>query len=1206
MFKLGYTATSEGQRYSGQNIFAPGQRYIRPNNADSKPTAASNYELYRLNSVIFLNRVGNLVSTFSPRFTTLYMNGWTRFPWRIPGTAFGNIANGNLFTIPYVQAGTYPLGQFELFRQFIRENIRQIWTTALFNQTAPNTFTPVNRYVNPVDSTPQPGTNYGVSTAANLLIDAYPAPNDPYPDEYDYKFWYDTTAQTWRGNAFGPMVNGNNLGLPWAVQTQTDNANVNNLPRTIRTTTDANNNTVPRGVTGIRVYSIDILRQRRLTPFFFQNDTILVSNPAPVQLPIPFNSYEIGTSVVIDDTNRGIYNGVNFLFELRAFGLQRGECIGNALGGPGRSFVRATSDRTTGASNTNRRLIDFILPSAAAWRPARGEFFNYPLATIHGNNLTNAPAHEFGHVMGLDDRYTGLLYAKQHRGTSPGHLGGDNDNFSYPKNNLPLNHLRAYINNPGGPGLLSTATYDNWRNNNYHTVTGSSVHYPMYLPGFCTTIEEVNTDPRTSLPVQPAANRLLHESPFNNANPIAYPANYRQVPYDVEYTTYFGWYHNIMSKANLPVNIVTMGGGGAGALHPRNVFGRAGNNESNTYFYLMYNTMPGGGAAVGYSDVASNQNITTIFITQVQLDIILNLNPATGAPMRLNLSNQGQSINGTPNLNATGQIIDNIQDPYADREERDPSTSVSSRAIYTPDANGNASLYNIDHTIGQYAKTHAIPLLFGPRMFWRWAHFVNLRLISNQGGTSVNPARVLNDFDTAIDITSTSSFVGMCYQDQGNQPGYWPVADNNYRQLKSANTINVGVEDVMDFRMSYPVPNPNGIQWRYPKGNPTYTTNNNPTYNSNANNNITLANLIGTGARAYKPYDNRYSNNHRAMQNAELGDALPLLEAIANYLRAIGNNAYNSTFQAFIGQGSNLLQRPYFVADALTVLNSNVPTNGGVKAANRLVRQSINAGYYKWDYSKPRAWNSVTDSRRRYNLTNPQFYDYYLTTDSNGTGWLNTIPLEGISIDEAVAARDQGNNYNQDSEVDFIKGNDDFARSLWNSVDHFRANVQNGITTSNSLLNDYGGFNIPPNVPTSFISAASVNVVGNADWNAMNVFNIQNLPVFAGLLAQFNLRWNYTETIQNIVNGPAGVRDTINGILLWNFISTRDFPIGNNTPDRKQGYRLRISPTAIYPPGHVLAGNPVFPGLVNNGIPDQVFDIVLRFYRNRRLMVNSL
>lgn len=1244
MSKKGYTATGEGQIYLGQNIWAPGKRLITNTNPNSKPINANTFEVFRINSIIYLNRIGNIPSTFSVDYIfnnpgILWIDTETVYPTPI---AFNPIQNGNLFTIPEVVAGTFSIGQFELYRQYIRENIRQIWTTSLFQQNGPN-FSAIDKYVNPNTLVPEPGTNYGVSTAANILIDAYPAANDPYPDEYDYRFWFNASALggtgTWQGNINGPAdVSGNLLGLPYALKTTVDNSF--NNPLSGNEKTDTLGNSVPDGLTGVRVFSIDVLRQRRYSPDFFGLDPLL----APVVLPIPVNGHEINNTIT--STDRGQFNPINELYDLQGLSLQKGECIGNVTSGGGRSNVEQRTDNSVSGQEGNRRIINFVVPSRIF---TANTYTLYPILAIHGQGLSNTPAHEFGHVMGLGDRYGSIAYARGARRNVETHLG-DLLTDSNPINNTPMNLIQNIApprntSNPS-PSQLSSLlgapndTFTKWRTEITH-MTGehSPVSWPMYFPAFF-----VGDLPTLSpLLPNPVADVVRHDLAF-----AQYPSNYDSnlTPYDIEYSTYYGWHHNIMSTLNNPVYIIEMGGGTTpisrrpltnNFLNPR---GLAGHNESRTYEFLMNDANVnglGGGAViqgVGYSDIAANDNVTTIFITQVQLDIVLNLEPASGETMRLETSESNGVVTITPSTNP--------QHPIAEREENNIITSPCSRDAFRPNINGTWPTYAINESIGQYPSNHPKSMnkrLWGARIFWSWIKFINLDILDspfvtdNTGAiTNLNNMdRVLNDFDirnvptvpASLNNLKTSSFAGVFYGN-GNTTGYWVVADNNYRQIKTTNVIHVGVDDVMDFRMSYPkaVTNTstgaNGFEWDIYRpssaiNSPVMSTNLNHTNPATAT--ATIINHFHK-IRAYKPFNNRYGGGHEhhddpIRQRAEYGDSIDVLNAIARYIGYLTNLTPTdtaSTFAGFIGTGSGIFQDYRFLTAAPL------------------------SQYYLWDYSKP--------NQQQGNKGTPYSYGYYLENDNFPPV---AFPMDGITLEEAERLVNTPQPPISE-EVDNIIGAlsaankyDNLTRALWNAEDFNRLNTSNSIIAARNLIVNASVRNVgslsygthpfdrtllngnPPGFGSYGGLGASAGQLGmalSAFYDALGVLNLNTLPMFNGLLGSIppspeaptatpNVpSWEYMRRLIRNVG-------TLGGGLNLTAPTGVSVPVeqrSGSSSTNKFGFRLWLRNTDVYPAllpngnPHPLAGNLIYPLLTS----DMVFDIILPFYRNRRFMINNL
>jgi len=158
-----------------------------------------------------------------------------------------------------------------------------------------------------------------------------------------------------------------------------------------------------------------------------------------------------------------------------------------------------------------------------------------PVGQAWYEDVHNTASHEFGHALGLKDRYHYLAFGYQlnKNGNSDGstsrnwisrHAGGD----------VPM-----YL-----PGIFDS------RRSNYNSMTtppGFNESAPPYN-------QPVYLDPTNSA-IPPAAGASNPQPDFNpalSAGDIAtlyttMPEDHRG-PYDIEYTTLFGWQHNIMSR----------------------------------------------------------------------------------------------------------------------------------------------------------------------------------------------------------------------------------------------------------------------------------------------------------------------------------------------------------------------------------------------------------------------------------------------------------------------------------------------------------------------------------------------------------------------------------------------------------------------------------------------------------------------------------
>jgi len=268
-----------------------------------------------------------------------------------------------------------------------------------------------------------------------------------------------------------------------------------------------------------------------------------------------------------------------------------------------------------------KRTTTYIPPAGEIYfdvfanNPGRGQRDNFNLSTGMGNlyvrdslnaitalNPTlavNSPAtqniyliasHEFGHALGLNDRY----------------------------------HFSAYAN-------ASNSTYEE-SNDNYLAISND---IPMYLPGVYDPSEEAafTTLPRYN---QIPYNLPQYQAPRYDAGvlrllfspdvePMATPTNtvqpnYNEVNkvYDIEYNSGFTWLHNLMCSRT-PVN---------------NPFSTEAFRQNNTPSSRLY-------TALYQADFANP--LTVVPITKVQLDVILNLTNRT----LINLDNGVTQLNQT-------------------------------------------------------------------------------------------------------------------------------------------------------------------------------------------------------------------------------------------------------------------------------------------------------------------------------------------------------------------------------------------------------------------------------------------------------------------------------------------------------------------------------------------------------------------------------
>ena len=201
--------------------------------------------------------------------------------------------------------------------------------------------------------------------------------------------------------------------------------------------------------------------------------------------------------------------------------LRNGEVMINVWPGPGRSFIDGNSNYRVGSfyydDMMNNRInltpgnIRFVaVPAGGGGNPPpAGTAAN----TVIGDYFTGGfPqydfAHEFGHVLGLADRYHTLV------------------NMDY----INTTALSDYLISP-------------------HL---APFNRPMFLPGYY--------DPEVPEPTSNLDLYLNPELPHYNQGPYplnkrgqAQPqSNYSKMPYDVDYSVRFGWMHNLMSTKLSP------------------------------------------------------------------------------------------------------------------------------------------------------------------------------------------------------------------------------------------------------------------------------------------------------------------------------------------------------------------------------------------------------------------------------------------------------------------------------------------------------------------------------------------------------------------------------------------------------------------------------------------------------------------------------
>lgn len=217
-------------------------------------------------------------------------------------------------------------------------------------------------------------------------------------------------------------------------------------------------------------------------------------------------------------------------------------------------------------------------------------------------NLHNTAAHEFGHAMGLRDRYHYLAFG--HYSTNP-----SNGNLTQGTSSA------QWITRHGGgdvpmylPGLYDV------RRSGYSTAQVTSNHPSGYNelapnPTYSLPVyrDQTNTEiPNTSPLPQPDYNPdlVLDNTLINNLYGGNEPPSHRGA-YDIEYSTLFGWEHNLMSKR---IGINDPGG------------------QSNNRFRGMYG--PAIPADPRYDDIYKPEidlgaaGPEVVLITKVQTDVI--------------------------------------------------------------------------------------------------------------------------------------------------------------------------------------------------------------------------------------------------------------------------------------------------------------------------------------------------------------------------------------------------------------------------------------------------------------------------------------------------------------------------------------------------------------------------------------------------------
>jgi hypothetical protein len=409
--------------------------------------------------------------------------------------------------------------------------------------------------------------------------------------------------------------------------------------------------------------------------------------------------------------------------------LAVGEAVGNAFAGGGTSNVlvsRLDGNGSPEANIINRRVVNLFSGQAG------------------GGSPMETPGHEFGHMMGLEDRYMGL-----------GYLLNRTSNATTPLATIPLNDLIAQP-----APVASNLTITRWRNNGFCMIYGHRIqpNPPMYLPGpFSYRSNRSTTTDVTSLSFNHQGNYLP---------PYLVP-NFSQF-YDPEYSMYFGWMHNLMSTA-------------AAVIDPSNplavppAFNRARFRADPTYL-LLYNTnalFHGENIstlAAGGSPNAMGISVSTVFITAVQLNIILDNEIVLTNP------------NTIPDVEEIFQRA--VRSIGVDARNQDLSTGVTiplsgagGLAMYRPLITHSYAFDN--QNVGE--------------VFTRWTYFLSLQA-----------SALINLMANPPFNNNKGSFIGLSFNAtdsslDDNRPAREQlhiVHDDKY-----AANHGIGVDDVMDFRM---------------------------------------------------------------------------------------------------------------------------------------------------------------------------------------------------------------------------------------------------------------------------------------------------------------------------------------------------------------------------------------------------------------------